>query len=303
METIPDGLLSAVRGRYGIDGRSEPMAPGVSGSLLWRLDSTPPVLVRVARHYELEDLRRSCRVARAFSRVVPEAVPPLIALDGEVAFFWNGQPVTVWPFLDGRELDRHEPAQLRQAARLLARLHQSAAVYPRVGDGQIPGSDNAEAAATLLPDRELDEWLRSWRVIPADAEATGWMHGDFFWRNILWRQGKIVGLIDWDDAWWGQLIIDLAWSVWEFGKSAAGDALLLDRATEFLTVYRQAGGPVQASKGLIPIIRERLRRDITFFRKIGAKGYQIDPVDEQAKYAAFESLGYLNLPVIGISGD
>ncbi len=104
------------------------------------------------------------------------------------------------------------------------------------------------------------------------------MHGDFFWRNLLCRQGRIVGLIDWDDAWCGRLIIELAWATWEFGKSPEGDALRRDRATEFLTSYREAGGPAQPTTDLIPIIRERLRRDLAFFRRVAAMGHPIDPV-------------------------
>ncbi|HEX3993872.1 MAG TPA: hypothetical protein VHX39_22095, partial [Acetobacteraceae bacterium] len=105
MDTIPDELLSALHDRYGISGRAEPLAAGTSDSLLWQLDSAPPVLVRVSRHYTLPDLQRACRVAREFSRMIPETIPPLVAPSGEAAFLWNGQPVTVWPFVNGQNLD------------------------------------------------------------------------------------------------------------------------------------------------------------------------------------------------------
>ncbi len=291
MEAISEDLLSAVGERYGLSGRATPLAPGVSGSSLWTLDSVPPVVVRVTRYHELAEVRQTCRLAAELSKIVSEAVPPLVGSNGERAFLCDGLPVTVWPFVVGEHLDRDDPAQLRQAGHLLARLHRAATIFPGTGDGYIPGRDNAEAAAQLLPDTDLDEWLRSWH----GAGPAGWMHGDFFWRNILCRHGKIVGLIDWDEAWWGPLVVELAWSVWEFGKSALGDALLPDRATEFLTAYQQSGGPVVPSSVLIPIIRERLRRGIAFFRRIAGKGFTIDPVDERAQFAAFESLAHVSL--------
>lgn len=297
MDTIPEGLSRAVHDRYGISGRARQVAAGVSGSALWRLDSTSPVLVRMSRYHELPDVLRTCRIADHLARYIPEVVPPLLGSTGEAAFLWEGRPVTVWPFVEGRELDRHDPEMIKQGGRLLARIHQVESVSPEVSDLRIPGDDNAEAARELLPDRELDDWARSWRDRPPAAEPIGWVHGDFFWRNILCRQGMIVGLVDWDDAKSGRQIIELAWSMWEFGKSSQGDALLRDAAAEFVMSYRNAGGPVQPTDDLIPIVRERLRRDIAFFRRIAAMGHKIDPVDEQAKFDAFASLAHVTLDV------
>jgi Ser/Thr protein kinase RdoA (MazF antagonist) len=297
MGAIPEGLLRAVDDRYGLRGRARPIASGVSGSSLWRLDSDPPVLVRRSHYYELQHVIRTGGIADRLARTVPEAVSPIKGSDGDAAFLWDGLPVSVWPFVDGEELDRHDPEMIKHAGRLLARLHRAESVSPEAIDERIPGEDGAAAAAALLPDPELDEWLRSWSSTPTDAEPVGWMHGDFFWRNILCRHGRIVGLIDWDDAWCGRLIIELAWSMWEFGKSPEGNALRRDRATEFLRSYRQAGGPAYSATDLIPIVRERLRRDIAFFRRVAAMGHPIDPVDEQAKFDAFASLAHVSLEV------
>jgi aminoglycoside phosphotransferase (APT) family kinase protein len=120
---------------------------------------------------------------------------------------------------------------------------------------------------------ELDQWLRSWHDNHAADEQVGWMHRDFFPGNILCRQGEIVGLVDWDEVEWGPLITELAWSVWEFGKSPTGDTLLLDRALEFLGAYRRAGGPIEPSNSLIPLIRDRLRRGVAFWSRVYAEGH------------------------------
>lgn len=285
MRAIPEGLLSEVRDRYEVVAGGVEALVGGTASILWRLDSDPPVVVRMSQYYQLEDLRWSCRVASEFAGMVPEAIRPLVGADGEPAFLWDGRPVTVWPFVDGQPLDRQDLAQLRQAARLLGRLHKAALGCPSLGEGAIPDRDDSEAAS-LLPDDELDEWLRSWRGRYAAEEQLGWMHRDFFPGNILYRQGEIVGLVDWDEVEWGPLSAELAWSVWEFGKSPTGDALLRDHALEFLTAYRQEGGPVRPSDTLIPLIRDRLRRSLAFWRRVQA----IDPTDERPEVSAFESL-------------
>ncbi len=290
MESVSDQLLRAVCERYGIVGRARAIAAGVSGASLWRLDSDPPVLVRVDRYYGLPQVLGNCRIAQRLSRQVPEVITPILGSDQAAAFLWDGRPVSVWPFVEGDELDRHDRIQLQQAAWLLARLHRAGAGPVDHGDRTIPGEDRAADAADLLPDSALDDWLRSWRAAGGRAEPRGWMHGDFFWSNILCRQGMIVGLIDWEETWCGSLIVELAWSMWEFGKSPRGDALLPDRAGEFLASYTAAGGPVEPSSDLIPIVQERLRRDIAFFQWVASLGHPVDPVDHQAKFDAFASL-------------
>lgn len=295
MHDIPEGLLSAVADRYGAVAEGAEALGGGSASTVWQLKSVPPVVVRVSQHYQLKDLRWSCGVAAEFSRMVPEAIRPLVGSDGEPAFLWNGNPVTVWPFVDGLSLDRDDLRQLRQAARLLGHMHEAMLVCPALGVGQAPDRDDSEAAE-LLRDDELDEWLRSWHANAAAEEPIGWMHGDFFPGNILWRQGQIVGVVDWDEVAWGPLIIELASSVWEFGKSPAGDTILLDPAMEFLTAYRRAGGPVPPSNSLIPLIRDHLRRGVAFWSRARANGYEIDPAGIQAMASAFTALRDVRLP-------
>ncbi len=228
--------------------------------------------------------------------MIPEAIQPLVGSDGESAFLWGGHPVTVWPFVDGAPLNRQDLEQLRQAARFLGRLHKAALACPGLGDGQSPVRDDFDAVR-LLPDGELDEWLRSWHDSDAAREQVGWMHRDFFPGNILCRQGMIVGLVDWDEVEWGPLITELAISVWEFGKSPTGDTLLLDPAMEFLTAYRQAGGPVQPSDSLIPLIRARLRHGVAFWSRLQADGHEVDHIDIQALASAFASLRRVRLPL------
>lgn len=283
MQAIPEELLVEVRDRYGAVADSVEVIGGGTASKLWRLRSDPPVVVRLSRYYSLEDQRWSCLVAAEFAREIPEAVAPRNGSDGEAVFLWQGRPITVWPHVAGTPLDRQNPAERQQAARLLARLHQSARAFPNLGQGQPSKRDDTEAEQ-LLPDRELDEWLRSWQ--DGRDEQVGWVHRDFFPGNLLCRDGLIVGLVDWDEVEWSPLINELATAVWEFAKSDAGDALALAPAQEFLAEYERAGGPVRPSDDLIPLMRERIRRDIAFWRRVQAA----DAVEDRAKVEAFRKL-------------
>lgn len=288
MQTVPEALLAEVRDRFGVVTDSAEPVGGGTASKLWRLDSEPPVVVRLSQYYQLADQRWSCRVAAEFAAKIPEAIAPLNGSDGEAVFVWEGQPITVWPFVNGAPLDRQSPAERRQAARLVARLHKSARAFPSLGEGKAPERDDTEAQR-LLPDPELDEWLQSWQE--SGDEQVGWIHRDFFPGNVLCRDGQIVGLVDWDEVEWSPLINELAWSVWEFAKSPAGDALVLDHAVEFLSEYKRAGGPVRPSNALIPLIRARLRSGIAFWRRVQVA----EPVDDQAPVAAFSALRHVRL--------
>ncbi|TCC30858.1 hypothetical protein E0H92_37765 [Kribbella speibonae] len=296
MQAVPEALMAEVRDRYGVVAEHAEVIGGGTASKLWRLDSVPSVVVRLSRYYGLPEQQWSCRVAAEFAGKVPEVIAPLVAGDGAAVFLWQGWPITVWPFVTGAPLDRQKPVERRRAARLLARLHASARVFPSLGEGVPPEVEDSEAER-LFPDCELDQWLRWWAGHNGD-EPVGWMHRDFFPGNVLCRDGRIVGVVDWDEVEWGPLINELAWSVWEFGKSPAGDALDLDHAQEFLTEYQQAGGPVRTSTALIPLIRARLRSGIAFWRRVHAA----DPAEDQAMTTAFETLRHVRLDPTVVPG-
>jgi aminoglycoside phosphotransferase (APT) family kinase protein len=61
-------------------------------------------------------------------------------------------------------------------------------------------------------------WLSVWR------RPSVLLHGDFWPGNVLWREGQLVGVIDWEDAKLGDPLCDLAISrldmLWIFGRQA-----------------------------------------------------------------------------------
>jgi Ser/Thr protein kinase RdoA (MazF antagonist) len=116
------------------------------------------------------------------------------------------------------------------------------------------------------------------------------VHGDFYRRNILCRDGRIVGLIDWDEARHDRLVAELAWSVWEFAKSDDGTTLLPDRARAFLNDYRNAGGPIAPSGALLPLIRAHLRYEVDRAEHARNAGEYMDPDYQAAEITAFHTL-------------
>jgi Ser/Thr protein kinase RdoA (MazF antagonist) len=260
-------------------------------------------MVRVSEQWPpFDQVHRSCAVAASFARVLTQVPAPLVALDGNATFLWHGQPVVVWPFIDGYRVERDDPTQRRLAAQLLAKLHRAALHIDH------PGADSSDETYATRPtgsnpsgvpaDPELDDWIGRWRDHRRIEEPLGWMHGDFFPGNILCSSGNEVGgLVDWDDAQHGPLITELASATWEFACTADRDTLAIDDARDFLIGYAQAGGPVQPCQNIVPLIRVRLRSSIAFFRRLQALGRQVDFDNERASIAAFTALRHLTLTV------
>mgnify|MGYP001061495356 CR=1 FL=1 len=144
----------------------------------------------------------------------PAPVP--LFVDPDRAFF--PAPVIVVGYIDGTpDLTlRRCPDAVRQMADALARLHAI-----EIAEGQL---DFLPAVRDVLhrrlfevsQDREMtpderrvrEAMVAAWPAIPRRRPAL--LHGDFWPGNLLWRDGRLVGVIDWEDAAMGDPLFDLA---------------------------------------------------------------------------------------------
>ena len=88
----------------------------------------------------------------------------------------------------------------------------------------------------------------------AKGGREGPIHGDFYRGNVLIRRGRIVGLVDWEEAHVDHFDYELASAVWQFCVSKREhdfDRLL---ARSMLVAYGSALSP----DDLVPLIVKRL---------------------------------------------
>jgi Ser/Thr protein kinase RdoA (MazF antagonist) len=249
---------------------------------VWRVQTTAgpagPVVVRVGPAW-----RTTAEVAWVHdlldyaAHTLDVAVAPLPARDGTTAFWWRGRPVALFPFVAGTALNREDTHLRREAARLLARVHNTLRRWPDPRPRPPAGPDAPSRwprppDPSALVDPELDAWHGAWSRGHVGTATP--VHGDFYRRNILCQAGRIVGLIDWDEARLEASVREVAWAAWEFGKVDDGTHLDAGRARAFFEAYTGAGGdlPADLEADALPLIRWRLREEIRHALTAAARG-------------------------------
>lgn len=246
------------------DGGGRPAVTRLDGGYSWitllaRWDTGDGVIVRVAPEggtTEPYDPAAEARRLRAVAGVVP-APEALAVCDVPNPV---GRPFGVHTLAPGEAQRRPaDPAPYREAlAAALGALHSRADAQALDDVADVGAAYRAELA------RQAEVYRRCWRHPgidvamrwlarhrPACGDAPALCHGDFRPANVLWTApGVIGGIIDWERAWAGDPLCDVAFSMHLGGwGSVEGTAL---------THYRAAGG--------VDIDADRLRYALRFER-------------------------------------
>jgi homoserine kinase type II len=216
---------------FGIAGyrTHQPIAAGTINTNL-RVETADSALFLRINEGKLEDdvWREAAIVAHAAAQGVPTPVP-LAATDGLAFARWQGQFVSVFPWVTGRTLARADltPDHASAVGAALAQLHAASRGFPDLGPGRYepPEIDARLARIAELARPELEPavallgpelaQLHTERI--ADVPH-GIIHGDLFVDNVLYDDtGALTALIDFEQASWGRLAYDLAVTTLAFG--------------------------------------------------------------------------------------
>jgi aminoglycoside phosphotransferase (APT) family kinase protein len=145
-------------------------------------------------------------------------------------------PVIVIEYIEGTT-DFNE-TKLPQFAATIAAVHS----VPKDDFAFLPQKADIYAAEALTRPAELDISLQEDRIrdtleligqVP-QVNKSVLLHGDYWQGNVLWQDGKLSGVIDWEDAAIGDPIADLASTrlemLWAFG---------LEGMEEFTQLYHR----------------------------------------------------------------
>jgi Ser/Thr protein kinase RdoA (MazF antagonist) len=182
-------------------------------------------------------------------RLALEIVPvPIRASNGATFFVHDRFAVSVLPYVSGRPA---APGDGPAVAHALGRVHEAAARVVLAQRPTVPALAEVEWPPARLPGH-LERWLPTLEA--AREWAIGWtrtltapsspIHGDFFPGNVLVEDGRVTGVLDWEEARVDWPAIDLAAGVWHFAETE-----------DFVDAYREAGGTVADDTLLPPLIR------------------------------------------------
>lgn len=174
----------------------------------------------VLRRHGPADLARNPEIAaqefRLLQLVQAAGMPAPAPLHLETGRDILPTPWLLQGFIDGETEDG--PADLddrmRQLAQALAAIHR----VPAADVSFLPRQEDAAAALIARARPEPDEGLAEPRLRTALAAAwppphrnpAALLHGDYWPGNVLWRQGRLQAVVDWEDAATGDPLADLA---------------------------------------------------------------------------------------------
>jgi Ser/Thr protein kinase RdoA (MazF antagonist) len=257
LEPLPEGIAE----RYGValPPRGERLL-GDSGAEVFRAGE---FVVRVERA-DPDSVRWEHSLVRFLAEEIEQVVPAVTALDGATYYVDGGRVVSVFPFVEGEEIRSREAHFRHELPTLLAQLHRRAQAWPVTE--QRPGVPSlrernwdrndwwdwslVERTPPLV--RAFEE-LREW-VAGADDLCVYAIQGDFHSGNVLVRDRRIAGIVDWQYARLDWPAFELAGVVWDLswdGRSTNIDTAVRD---DIVRTYVDAGGPGEP-EAIVPLMR------------------------------------------------
>lgn len=199
----------------------QPQVERLSRGFSWVTLAVDEVIVRVApRGGPLDPYDPAAEAAnlRRVEGVVP--APRVLAVQPD-ADNPIGRPFGVHTRVPGRvlrlaDVTEHRPQYIAALAQALGKLHRVEASVT-VAEAYDAELDRTEAVyRRAAPDRHPEfeaalGWLRAHR--PDCEEPAVWCHGDFRFANMSWAgPGELGGILDWERAWPGDPMCDVAFT-------------------------------------------------------------------------------------------
>lgn len=209
----------------GVVRRFSPIAAGTINSNFELLTESGTFFVRINEGKSEADVAWESRLVGALAEAGVVTPPPLEALDGRAYAPVDGKWASVFAWRGGKHLSSDEvtPELAEQFGGALAALHRAGLALPaQWRRGSIYDHDHLVARFSKIErtgDPALahaisivrDELAIAGDAAPIRARATqGLIHGDLFRDNVLWDEGRITAILDFEQASGGSLAYDVA---------------------------------------------------------------------------------------------
>lgn len=199
----------------------------------WRVDTENPATSVVVRRFPVDDpaALHEQRVLRALDGL--GGLAP-VWLGGDLDGRWSKHPTSLISRLDGRpDITPTDPEEwARELGCALAAVH----AVPVERPAELPSVfDRSGGSQEMLAGPLAAEVRSRWSEVVASPQVL--THGDYWSGNVVWRDGRLTGIVDWSGGARGPRGFDLGWCRLDL-------VLLFDEqiADDFLAAYEAAIG-------------------------------------------------------------
>jgi aminoglycoside phosphotransferase (APT) family kinase protein len=207
----------------------------------WRVETDNPAGSVVVRQFPVDDPAplREQLVLRALDGL--GGIAPVL-LGGDLKRRWSKYPTSLISWLDGQpDITPTDPrGWARELGRALAAVH----TVPTTRLAELPSVfDRGGGSQEILGSPLATEVRSRWSEVVTSPEVLA--HCDYWSGNVVWRDGKLTGIVDWSDGARGPRGFDLGWCRLDL-------VLLFDEqiADDFLAAYEAATGQAVAEMHL-----------------------------------------------------
>jgi homoserine kinase type II len=189
--------------------------------------------LRVYEEQGADGAARETELLRWLSRNGVATPAPIAARDGRTVLRVQGKPAALFPWVAGEILcqKRVTPDTAFLVGKALARIHRvghaPGALIDEGRFGPLPLVERCKrVAASTDPEARslagaLEQDVRALASRRRTELPRGLIHGDLFRDNVLWENGAIAALLDFESAHDGPFVYDLAVTIlsWTYGDT------------------------------------------------------------------------------------
>jgi len=235
-----------------------PLDGGLANSSMRVLTDTGTYVLSVCDEKNFDDIGMLCSILSYLEEKQFPTTRVIAAKSGAPCLEHDGKPVYLKRYIEGEVVNPLNPEQAGEVGTALARLHAivpHASLPNRFSYGVETFAELEEQAA----DHDFFSWLFQQRpqILDAcpDTLPRGFLHGDLFYDNMLFADGSLKAVLDFEEACAYYFVFDI-------GMTAIGCCVVDGRLSLELTAAMVAG--YQQERTLEPVERTLLQRHVGY---------------------------------------
>ncbi len=179
----------------------------------------------------------------------------------------NSKPVYIKKFLQGNTIKELTPKMIQQVGHSMTYLHSLEP--PAFLHSSFPyGIDAFESLLRQSINHQYLDWLaekESYLELAIDPDMSkGFIHGDIFWDNLLFKDGLLVAILDFEEACHFYKLFDIGMAA--VGCCSSKGCFNISQITELLVGYNEVAALTPHEKSQLTVFIEYAAVAASFWR-------------------------------------